>query len=98
MRKIRIKNTVVDPFLVPHQTDLTANNASVVARYVDIVSNVEIIVENRFIVVDHEFYWDGTQQEFDTAFAENLAEAINKFKREVAHSVCLDTILQKKSA
>jgi hypothetical protein len=97
MKKIRIKSTVVDPFLVSHQADLTANNASVIARYVEIVANVEIIIENRFVVVEHEFYWDGTQEEFNTAFTENLTEAMNKFKREIAHSACLDTILQKRT-
>jgi len=97
MKKIRIKNTIVDPFLVPHQSDITANNASVVVRYVEIVSNIEIIIENRFIVVEHEYYWHGTQQEFDTALTENLAEAMNKFKKEVAHNACLDTILQRRT-
>lgn len=98
MKKIRIKNTIVDPFLVPHQSDLTANNATVTARYVEIVSNVEILIENRFIVVDHEFYWDGNQQEFDTMFADHLAQAVFKFKKEVAHNTCLDTILQRRAS
>lgn len=98
MKKIRVKAPIIEPFLVPHQADITLYKAQVIARYVEIVSEIEITVENTIVSVEQIFYWDGTEQEFQQMMTDNLASAMSKFKKEIAHNVYLDTILLKRTS
>lgn len=95
--KIRVKNTVIDPYLVPHQADLTAAQATVVARYVPIVKEIEVLVENRTSTSEETFYWDGTESEFQQLMTAALAQAVSKFKRQLQHNAYLDSILFRRT-
>lgn len=96
-KEIQVKKATVDSFTTPYTADLTANNATVSARYIEDMQVMRITVENRTTSVYQTFSWEGGQAAFEAEMTQYMSRAVADFLKEIAREAYLDTILVKKT-